>query len=115
MDTVQPAGWHKASKQGRSKQFDTEFHKVHRLPEKGFFALRAKRNSNLSVQLCVHFVKLCVELLASFPAATAKLGRMALTTAYVPSRRHASTSSPSISGSAIHAGSSASAAIPVTT
>ena len=34
---------------------------------------------------------------------------------HVPSRRHASTISPSISGSAIHAGSSASEAIPVTT
>ena len=34
---------------------------------------------------------------------------------HVPSRRHASTISPSISGSAIHAGNSTSEAIPVTT
>ena len=34
---------------------------------------------------------------------------------HVPSRRQASTISPSISGSATHAGSSASEAIPVTT
>ena len=45
----------------------------------------------------------------------AAVGRCEAMPPHVPSRRHASTSSPSISGSAIHAGSSVSEAMPVTT
>ena len=75
MDTV-IAGGPRLSKQG-SNQFDTEFHKVHTVfhRETPFCASRdippgaipKSANSNHSVQLCVHFAKLCVGLIAFFP------------------------------------------------
>ena len=57
-----------ASKQA-GKQFDTEFHKVHtEFHGEIRIALRAKRIKAFSVRICVHFVKLCVELIASLLA-----------------------------------------------
>ena len=70
-------------RQRKERQFDTEFHRVHTVfhrEDKWRFAqndsmpvrgsLRAAPIRIFSVQLCVHFVKLCVELSFFFAART---------------------------------------------